>query len=470
MEPARVFYFDKGLPEIDVTGQECSKILAFEGAAAWQASNAIQYFDENAEKIYCAILPCSEKSKTLAHFIREKDAFGKVPDKADKYGGVPAYTIQPFDRRELEMLVDAANQMRTLPHAFWGITWMQARAVSLVCANKGILAESLAWMLIEDFAIQEEEFESILNNVVLDLTQICREMSWIEVNGRGRLYPGNLVVRDLQDQDSELEQYLLPWTVLTPNSQGPPLPTVLVEGRHGCRIRQTDLIQYFKHKLQDGKDEVFPHSLGMREMLWSEKTKEIQFPWEWPIETRNKFCSEYVGDAERVGKYGIRCDTNPVDREIVDAMWNEMMATVSLEFLSDDGEVVKFDNPKAYADGWFQYKLESIMDSVNNLHKGTSLLAKAKLFLGQLYFNRMVDENLYDGSTAMESVTKRFFIDDESVEEKLASIRLDYPKEMAPILANLPICMLSENNATPPACLEQSTSVRDVYLKQLSEM
>jgi hypothetical protein len=107
----------------------------------------------------------------------------------------------------------------------------------------------------------------------------------------------------------------------------------------------------------------------------------------------------------------------------------------------------------------------------NNMHESEGLLGDAKKFIALIYFKHPVTETTeMEGTGEMSSIRKRYFVDDESFAEKLASLRLKYKEPVCQVLIRLPIHLICQSHAEPPDALQDCQSARDIYVQDMDIM
>jgi hypothetical protein len=453
---------------------EAKKLILMEGACPWQYARAKDEEGGEDTKEYIGIIPCSSKSVTLADFLLEPNAFGRPPDRATKES---VYHIKPLDMMEIERSSQAAYVMRTTPHGFWGVTWLEARALAIVAQHRHgkILAKQVAHQIVDEFALDDDEdYQSILDDCVLALTQVRRKMPWLKVNERGQLSLTKLATSGFADEDQDLVEYLLPWLMFGEENLGPDVPTLLVDGTFTHMFDSASLKRYLRGRI-DQTGEPFPNPMHPPILRRDDRTRLLEFPINMPISTRELILSgedgELLPGVETAGFNKVRC-TIPAYTMIQRAMDALDQAPKLIQVLQDNGQLLSFPTPALYMDWWYERKLDRIVLVHGHIREGTGLIPNAKLFVSQLFADVKVEETYppeVSGSGTTEVFEKRFFQDDDTYAEKLASIRFYYPQyaQYAEVFANMPVSKLSHLNLVPTEGVEHSMSARELYLVRL---
>jgi hypothetical protein len=429
----------------------------------------------------------------LAQFFGEKDAFGKPPALPKR--GQEAYVMVEVTSAMMEASLDAHNKMCLMMHAFWGLNWLQARAVCLVARKPETTVLCLASELVDEFNIHVESenlAEWIIQECILPLTQRLCERPWLVVDQRGRLLVSQMIRLFFRHTTLECDEMseevthgplrhddlidaLLPHLLFSKESLGPLVPCMVVNSQYGRRVSEAQLRGYIQEQigqLNIDVPKIIPLQHEKDHGLRIEPTGELRLPPRISMDDITKVIT--MSAAEEAGFCNWVCPAPAlpeIKKVFADLMAKHPEMPVLCEMMGDEGTVIRFQNEKAYVDWWIRTKLDRIADVFNHAREGTGLLAHAKTFVGQIFFNTVVEEAREDkdGNWNGEIVTKRLFYGDDSYEEKLASLTQRFSREHAPILAELPSYVLSNTYAMPYELPQVTISAREIYSQHLRD-
>ena len=540
------------------TGQH---LLIMEGACPWHYSTAAYYLKNEGWEGKCIILVyrCSAKSVTLREFYSESDKFGTAPWRATcerdglnrislsaarskgrrrRRGGhnvddedededdmeeeddddqvdrvfVPIKTLvqAKLTLNELAENYEAAIRARDLRHAFWGITWIQAYAITLATQPGSvtpILVEQVAHGILYAFADEDEsllKMSTVVEDVILPLTnQFSPYHSWLNVDDWGRLSVGPTSLQSVDPSD--LSKKLLPWTIFGMNDGlGPLLPTLLLdEWFHGERYDEGELISYFKLNLQEGVDHL-PLSKRSESVWWGKKSREgaggserrrsmleggkvpqqqqppnelgvLTFAARIPFNRRLEATStEDSTEFIPIGKYRWLC-TEETAAQLQEELSNEFSHRFErASFLIDGGSTKTFKSTEDYVLWWIEEKITRILEVENAKRKDNGILDFARKF--SMLLTKGYKVPAIDAEDSDEQVALRlFFLEDRNDEERRSSLELEFENQfkdpdLARVFVNLPVSILTKwQNNVPDPNENLSSCARDIYFEMLVE-
>lgn len=320
-----------------------------------------------------------------------------------------------------------------------------------------------------------------MEDLIYGLTDVYAQLPWLSITKKGTLDAGRLVFESLQDVNihGELAREIASHLLFTEYSSGPLLPSLLVNDRQHTRYDASILKEQITRRLVSTSPNAMraPLNPGTVYPNWNVGLLSgvVRFPYNLPIYEVRRLISTYDGHCfSRLSQHSYRVKrheefksfsemnkqhvghfTDPIpafiprrdahERDSIQQLFMDL-EDPNANFVNMNAryvEIAYINSVEEYLELWADYKSGAIADIANREHEGIGLDVDVRKFILSIVLASEITEE-------PSGLTKRYFVDDDSYAEKIATLKLNMCEQHARIAASLPLHIVSPTNTTVP--------------------